>query len=915
MALSTRELLLVLRARDEASRVLRGIGTGFNDLDAAAMQAARNQQTAGSALVGLGVGMAAAGVAALDWFAGTVQSAVEFERQVAKIATQTDNVKASQKELGDITMRVARQVAVPLEELNQGLYDIFSSLDVTVPESEKLLEAFAKEAVAGQVSIQDASRATIGIMNAFHIPVKDVNKVLDVQFQLVRKGVGSFSDFAQAIGKVTPSATRAGQSIETMAGMLAYMTRNGMTAQQASASAGRALDAFSNPKVVGRLEKMGIHIKNASGEFNDMGTVMTELQQKLGKLTDPQRSAALKDLFLGAGGTIQARRFFDLVTKDAAAAQQFVGLVGEMKDAAGAFTESYDIMAGTAASKSQVLQNNWEALKIEVGQALMPVLGVLIKVLQEVLGWWNSLSDGTKEVIVWVTAGAAALAVIVGVLIAAAGVIMMVGGAAAALGISVGALIGIGAAVVAAIAAIIAIGWLLIANWDKVKSFLTTVWDGIVTAWNAVYEWVKARFGDRLSKLWNDIKDSVVSAFTTVRDWVVNIWQDIVNWTSTLWGKLQPIIQPTIEWIIGIWGNVKDALLAVLDILMGALEFLWNTIKAVFTGLWTAISGVLEGVWNIIKGFVDLVIGIFTGDWALMWEGLVSIFTGIWDIIKGIFVGAWEIISGVVVAAWEFIKSIIEPAWELIKNLFQIGAETLMAVWNWLWTTIQNLLRPIIDGIVGAAKWLWDQIVGIWNSLKNSTMELANWIGQRLRDIGQFFRDLPGNILNALGNLGSWLVQAGRDLVQGLINGIGDMAGWVKDKLMGLAQSAWNAVKDFFGFGSPSRLMRQGGRWVGQGLALGILDMVGEVEAAAAELGAAGAADIDPFGSGTTPGFGGASPGVGADGTTPMSPGGGSGGQVVQYVIVHTNEIDPRKNSADLGWELAHGNAGMGAGK
>src|SRR5688500_7150086 len=217
MAMGTREMLLVLRARDESARVLRGFINQISDIDDATKRAARSHTAMGIALTSAGVGLIGVGAAAVGWLVESSKKASEFEHGIALVATQLDKVKGSQKELGDIVKKVGREVAVPLADLDEGLFDIFSSMDVNLPQAEKLLMQFSKAAVTGSTNLQTAGRATIAIMNAWHIPVDEVNRVLDVQFQLVRKGVGTYEEFASTIGRSIPSAQRAGQSVESLA--------------------------------------------------------------------------------------------------------------------------------------------------------------------------------------------------------------------------------------------------------------------------------------------------------------------------------------------------------------------------------------------------------------------------------------------------------------------------------------------------------------------------------------------------------------------------------------------------------------------------------------------------------------------------------------------------------------------------
>src|SRR5690606_32665351 len=135
----------------------------------------------------------------------------------------------------------------------------------TVSGAEMILRGFSRGAVAGQVELTDAGRATIAILNAWGLEAEEINRVMDVQFQLVRKGVGDYSEFATTIGNSIPAAVAAGQSVESLSGMLAFMTRQGLSAARASTSAARALELVARPNVQKNLEDYGVTVKDANG--------------------------------------------------------------------------------------------------------------------------------------------------------------------------------------------------------------------------------------------------------------------------------------------------------------------------------------------------------------------------------------------------------------------------------------------------------------------------------------------------------------------------------------------------------------------------------------------------------------------------------------------------------------------------
>lgn len=407
----------------------------------------------GGAMVAAGATAAIFGVIGLRAMHQMALGAAEYERQAALTLTQTTKLGASVESLQDISNSVASSIGVPLEQLQPALYDIFSSMNVSVAESQVLLRAFAKEAVAGQVSIQDASRATIGIMNAYQIPVSRVNEVLDFQFQLVKLGVGTFKEFATTIGLSVPSAVRAGQSYQTLGAMLAFMTRSGMTAARATASAGRALDAYSNPSVVERLKNLGdvimdsgrlsapqmrklgdevrnasIQVVDANGNFRPLVTVMGELGTVLHKLPPASRVAVLKEIFKGAGGTIQARRFFDLIAKGAGNLKLFIFLAREMGKGAGAYDAAYQKMADTTAVQTERMSNNFKILKNALGAQVMPAMNDLIERTTDLLIKFNEMEPSQKRAIANTALYGSVLLALVGTLVAVAGAIKIVSG-------------------------------------------------------------------------------------------------------------------------------------------------------------------------------------------------------------------------------------------------------------------------------------------------------------------------------------------------------------------------------------------------------------------------------------------------------------------------------------------------------
>src|SRR5690625_1239543 len=126
----------------------------------------------------------------------------------------------------------------------------------------------------------------------------------------------------------------------------------------------------------------------------------------------------------------------------------------------------------------------------------------------------------------------------------------------------------------------------------------------------------------------------------------------------------------------------------------------------------------------------------------------------------------------------------------------------------------REIVRDIIDGVVS-----------MFSNMRQKAWELIQ------------------NAIEAIKQVNLWGV--GRDLIRGLINGVGSMAGSLWSKARELASGIGRTIKNALGVRSPSRVAMEIGRFVGQGLGIGILDMKRYVERASDELATAAVPDID----------------------------------------------------------------------
>lgn len=814
-----RRLREVDRLAANHARTLRHLSVGF-------------QQTSDVAL-GFSFALGAAAASGGIFITKAVQATVAYEKQVRLTATQVDKFAGNLEELGDVGIRIANSIGVEFQQIQPALFDIFSSMEVGVKDAEKLLAAFAKGAVAGQVEIQDVSRATIGLMNAFNRPVSDVNKLLDIQFQLVQEGIGTYEEWNQRIGLVTPSAVRAGQSVEMMAAALAVSTRMGLSAARSGTAVARAMDAMSHPKAIKNMEELGIKVRDAHGKMLPLNQVLRQFRDVLNKMPEKDRVAAILDVFKGAGGTIEARRFLQNMLLGKKNIELFDEVLEEMQNTSGSMEKAYGVMADSISVKTELLKNKWQLLKIGLGEALVPSVLQLVEALSKALDWFNRLPDSTKEIIsqfiVWGTAAAAVGAAFFGII----AVIGFVAAAFATAGTTILVVLGVLTGVTAAV---IALGAAFVLAYKDSEEF------------RGLIDQIKVS----VSRLWGIVKDFATGLWESFK---TNILPPLKDLKKTLEEDVIPVVSATIK--------------QFSEELLPKLEEAGRILKDEFAKSFETVGNIIQD--KLIPAIKDL-----TKWWNDNRTQLMPLISALGQLAKIVlivigFIGATGLVSAVASA---------------------VGALKIFT----------SQVKVTGDMIQIAIAW----IRGLWQQFST----LIGWIARAGRAVNDFKLLVPGamkmvadSVKQQFATAGTMLLSAGRKIIDGLIDGIRQRIPGL-DEVMGWAAKK---VRDFWPFSPAKRGPLSGtgslfyaGRHLMEDLERGIqrraVGLIRTVDATAGMVSSV----ANPL-----------LPSTESRGYTPGSqfddPAGSSGdGKTIQNnFYITTQEIDPRKHAADLGWELS----------
>lgn len=390
----------------------------------------------------------------------------------------------------------------------------------------------------------------------------------------------------------------------------------------------------------------------------------------------------------------------------------------------------------------------------------------------------------------------------------------------------------IGAIITAIAAVVAALVWFFTQTetgrkaWSAFTQWLGDAWQKICEVGKAVWEGLSSFF----SGLWDGIKavaepiwQGLSSFFTGIWTGMKAVWDVVWNGIKAVFQVVWSVIQAYVNYyVIPIFNLIKNICIVVAAVFVT----IWNGIKTVFMNVWNAIVAFITPIVQTVSDAITTACTWISETWNTVWTAVSGFFQSIWNGIVAFFTPIIDGIANTITTVVNAVKATWDSVWGAISSFFQN-----------IWNGIVAFLSPIVNGIsatitgaVNAIRSTWTSVwssisgffSGIWNGMRNAVGSAVGFIGDKVRGI-------KDTVFGALSGAGEWLRDTGRNLIQGLINGIGDMFGWVRDKICSLGDNILGWAKGVLGIGSPSKIFAQYGRWLDEGLAIGIGDAAGQV--------------------------------------------------------------------------------------
>ena len=611
-------------------------------------------------------------------------------------------------------------------------------------------------------STEDMLDGIAGVMNAAAASGEDLAATSDIltdgltAFGLAASDSAHFADVLVAAGNnANTSVAMMGETfkyagavcgtlgitVEDCAIATGLMGNAGIKASQAGTALRSGLSKLIDPttEAAAAMEQYGFNIATtADGSVDFMGT-MQNLRSAMGDLDATTQAQALSTIF----GTEAMSGWAAIVS---ASDEDFQNLTNAIYDCEGAAQAAADVKLDNLSGQITILKSTIEGIAIQIGDLLMPTIRNVVATIQEWAAAFAAADEDTKKTILTVAGVVAAIGPLI---LGVSKVIKTVKNVVDAIepvkkGLKAVklAITGLSAPVVAIIAVIAALVAAFMHLWNTNEGFRTTI-----------------------IGIWNEIKNTVGGFIEGLKERLGSMgitFESVSAAIKTVWNALCEFLAPVFE---GAFQHISNTLTAVMNHILGVVDFFIALFKGDWEGCWEAVKGIFANAWEYakntfsnwvttIRGVADVILGWFGTDWNTVWTSISTFFVNLWNNIKNFFVGLWNgivttitgilnTISSIFTSAWNGIKNTISTVWNTISTIVSTAVNTVKSVistvWNGIktvtssvWAGIKALVTGDINGVKSAVSTAVNAVKttvsSVWNSIKSATSSTWNAI-------------------------------------------------------------------------------------------------------------------------------------------------------------------------------------------
>lgn len=301
------------------------------------------------------------------------------------------------------------------------------------------------------------------------------------------------------------------------------------------------------------------------------------------------------------------------------------------------------------------------------------------------------------------------------------------------------------------------------------------------------------------------LSETLIPIFKSLAPLFDMFFQQIAGLLIPIIQALGPPFQMLVEFVLKLF-QAFTPLFPVLTTIAELLGSLLMTALKALEPVLPVIASSMAQVANVINTALKAAEPILQKIAGALGDAIVAAVNALAPILPGLI----DAFLKLVVAVLPLLPPLIELIGQILPPLIKV---------------LNTLIIPIVEVATRFTNWLMPaltSIIRVVGDVINFLGKIAGGLAEAGAGIIRWFADLPGKIWNFVKDAGNWLFNTGKNLIVGLWNGVvkiwNDFMNWIGDNFNSLID--W--VGDILGIGSPSKIFRQYGVWLMEGLEIGV---------------------------------------------------------------------------------------------
>ena len=561
--------------------------------------------------------------------AASMKSFTEVDEGMDTIIKKTGATGEALEDMQNIARDIATTIPTSFDVAGSAVGEVNTRFGLMGDELSDLSTKFIEFAELNGTDVSNSIDSVQAAMAAFNIESADAGKVLDILNKAGQDSGISMDALSNSLLSNATSLTEMGFGLESAAGLIANLEKNGVDSAAAMAGLKKA---FANATADGKTMEEALAELESTMQSADSNTQAYQAALDLfGNKAGPQLAKAIQEGRLSLDEASNAvTDYGDSVSKTFEATQDPVDqfqvnmnklkLVGEdiVNSSAPLITDAMEKMAKAI----QAVSDKWNSLNDGQKEAVIQIalavaaIGPALSIIGRVVSAVGSVSSGISTLIKFLPTIGAALSSVGAVI---TGTILPAIGAAVAAIIPVLPII---AAVAAAIAAVIVV----VKNWGAITDWISEKWATLTAFLSEKTAEIQTFFsenlgiiGDLIATKIEIIKTVITTAvaiiqtiFTTFGETIKAIsegdWSRIGEIWTNAWAKIQMIIAQAIVKIVKsvmeLGSKIKESFMNLIN---SASEWGSHLIQNFIDGImakWEALKQTVANVAQTVKDFL-----------------------------------------------------------------------------------------------------------------------------------------------------------------------------------------------------------------------------------------------------------------------------------------------------------------------